>query len=287
MVTVWNNIPHGTMLRSMTVVNPLVERVLDVLGALAEGGRSRRLSDVADQVRLSKSVTHRLLQSLCARGWVEQERETGFYRLTLRLPLIAQRYLSATRLPDLVQPIVERLARDSRESARVAAAIGDGLAWLATAQGATSSLVMQAGTGKLPLHATANGKAWLATLGSEKASRVVLAQGFGDPTDLGPNAILSIDDLLNELAAIRARGHAFNFEESEIGVVTVAAAVMPHGPSAPAVATVSVSGPSVRFSRERADEIGRTLIRDAAQELAELWPLPAAGVDAPQLPRIA
>ncbi|MBL8669877.1 MAG: IclR family transcriptional regulator [Alphaproteobacteria bacterium] len=259
----------------MSVVNPFVDRVLDVVSFVAERARGCSLGEISGQLKLSKSATHRMLAALVARGWVEQESETGFYRLTLRLPAMAHRYLGSTRLIDIVQPVVDRLARASLEHVRLAAVAGRGLTWLTTAQGATSGLIFRGGSGRLPLHATANGRAWLASLDDEAACRIVLEAGFGATGEFGPNAPRSIDVFLDRLAETRRLGFAVNVEESEVGVAAVAAAIR-CSPEAPVVGTISVSGPAIRFTRKRAFEVAREMMLPAAAELGDLWPLRAA-----------
>jgi IclR family acetate operon transcriptional repressor len=260
----------------MADVNPFVDRVLDVVAFLTEDGHSHPLGEISAKLGLSKSATHRMLTALVARGWVEQELGTGFYRLTLRLPILAHRYLRSTRFLDVTQPVIDRLARASREHARLTAVVGNSLTWLAMAQGATSSLIFQGGSGKLPLHASANGKAWLATFSNEEASKIVLEKGFGAPGEFGPNAARSLSVFLDLLEETRRLGFGVNNEESEIGVITVAAAIR-CAPKTPVVGTVSVSGPMARFSRELAEQVARDFVIPAAVELGEIWPLHAPG----------
>ena len=258
----------------MADVNPFVDRVLDVVAFLTEDTRSHALGEISAKLGWSKSATHRMLSALAARGWVEQESGTGFYRLTLRLPILAHRYLGETRFLDLTQPVIDRLAKASREHARLTAVVGNGLTWLAMAQGSTSSLIFQGGSQRLPLHAAANGKAWLATFSNEEATKIILEKGFGEPGEFGPNAVQSVAAFLERLEETRRLGFGTNVEESEVGVMTVAA-VIRCAPQTPVVGTVSVSGPLARFSRERAEEVARELVIPAAAELGEIWPLRA------------
>lgn len=262
----------------MTDVNPVVNRVLDVMECLLSKPDGQSLGEIGDRLSLPKSATHRMLQALCNRGWAEQAASTGFYRPSLRLPLLAKRYLDATGLVDIVRPITERVSRDTREYVRVAVVVGQGLTWLTSAQGATSGLVAQGGRGTLPLHASASGKAWLATMTNEDASRVVLSRGLGAIGDeLGPNALRTLPALLADLERTRRRGWGLNDEESEIGIVTVAVAIRPPHLQAACVGTIGVTGPSVRFTAKRAKTVACEILVPAARELASLWPEATGG----------
>lgn len=228
-----------------------------------------RLSDLAARLDLPKSATHRLLQELGVLGWVEQG-DDGLYRLTVRFALLGHSVLRASRLPDLVAPILDRLAAQTQELVRLTLATEHGLAWFASAQGAPPGLLYQPEmAGPLLLHATANGKAYLATLDDPTALRLAGASGLGR---LRPTArTLDTDTaLLADLALIRTRGYALADEEAEPGVAAVSVAVSPaHGP---AVGTLSAAGPSLRFGADRIPVLAEQL-RAAARSVAAAWPL--------------
>jgi len=186
---------------------------------------------------------------------------------------VSQRVLHATGLTDRVQPVLDRVARDTRELARVAVALPDCLVWLAHAQGAPPGLLYQpALSDPVRPHATATGKAWLATLGRAEAMAIAHAGGLGTvrPTT---RTLTSDAALARDLARIRVRGFAVAEEEAEPGVVAIAVAVRPS--PGPAVATISVAGPLVRLPEARHAAVAARL-GQAANELAALWPAPMA-----------
>ena len=244
---------------------------------MAEEPRAFRLGEISEKLNLPKSATHRLLSLLCSSGWAEQEAENGFYRLTLRLAIMGQRFLLATRIPDLSRPALERLAERSEELVRLAVVEGDRLSWVAFVQGRRSGLVYQpAMVGRVPLHVTANGKAWLSTMPLDDAVRIVLEDGFGAPGQYGPNALRSVEQLVAALERTRENGWGMSREEAEAGIIAVAAPICPNGPGSRAVATCSVAGPLMRFGP---DDIQRKamLVIQTATELAALWPVRGAG----------
>ena len=263
--------------QSVKVVNPLIERCFQLIALLAEEPRGFRLGEISDALDLPKSAAHRLVTALCSMGWAEQEPDTGFYRLTLRLAIMGQRFLLATRIPDLTRPVLERLARDSEELVRLAIVEGERLSWVSFVQGRRSGLLYQPEMiGRVPLHVTANGKAWLSTLAPEQAVRIVMEDGFGSPERFGPRALRSVDALIAALEQTRARGWGESQEEAEAGIAAIAAPVCPDGPGTPAVATCSVAGPIMRFgSADTERKSGLVML--AAAELASLWPVRGHG----------
>jgi IclR family acetate operon transcriptional repressor len=249
------------------------ERCLDIIELLADGASNMPLGEIAEKLGLPKSGAHRLLATLVDLGWAEQNPDTGFYRLTMRLAILGQRFYVATGIPDICQPLLDRLAARSHEFARLAIVDGGSLTWLAHAQGATGGLLYQPSlaTNTVPLHVTASGKAWLASLPRELAVQHVLKTGFKEVGKFGPNAINSIDQLMLELDATAARGFGIAMNEAEPGVTAVACAIRADGVGG-TLGTVSIAGPSVRLTDSRIEELG-PLVMHSASELASLWPL--------------
>lgn len=257
----------------MTEGGSAIKRCLDLLELLADG-RVVPLGDVSNDLKLPKSATHRLLQSLCELGWVEQDPDTGDYRLTLRLAIAGQRLLVGTRIPEVCQPILDRMAREATDLVRLAVVEDESLTTVAFAQGARVGLIYQPEMiATVPLHCSASGKAWLATLPNTEAVRLAVRQkGFGKPGAFGPRALETVEDLIDHLEQARARGWASAYEEHERGVAAVAAPIRQGGDAGPAVAVVSIAGPLARYD-EQGMQAAAVRVMAGARALADVWPL--------------
>jgi len=256
---------------TVRIVNSLLENSFAIVQCLATEAGSLRLSEIADRLGLQRSGTHRILNALVALDWVEQNPATDQYQLTFKLAALGQSFLAGTHILDACQPVLDRVAAESRELVRLAVVDHDELTTVAHAQGAQGSLVCQSRVfPKLPLHVTASGKAWLATLSTEVALKLVLAAGFGDRGEYGPNAVRSTNALLRELKKTRERGYGLAVEEAEPGISAIAVMVAPHGGGPKGV--LAIVGPAVRMSEERIRELLKVACK-AAKELELLWPL--------------
>jgi DNA-binding IclR family transcriptional regulator len=251
-----------------------VDRSLSVLETLAQAPSGLSLGTLAAQIGLPKSAAHRLLHTLAARGYVYQDARSQDYFLSVKIALLGFRYLDSRRLPDLVQGALERLAQESEEYCRIAVVEGEGLAWIARAQGARMGLRYDPPMGReVVLHATATGKAWLATLPEDEALRIVLTRGFHTPSGFGTRALKSLDALRDHLAQTRRDGFAVAVEEGETGIVALATTFRASEQANAAVAgTVSIAGPLTRLTSARVQTLAPILIR-AASEISALWPL--------------
>lgn len=251
-----------------------VDRCLALIEMLAGRPDGASLGALAELVELPKSAVHRLLQALAARGYVTQDPATQDYQLSLRFAALGFRYLDLRRLPDVAQVVLDRLAKDAAEYCRIALIEEDGLVWIARAQGATQGLRYEPAMDReVVLHATATGKAWLATMPEEEALALVYRRGFRTPPGFGPRILTHVDDLRRHLLETRQRGYAIAIEEGEAGIAAMATTFRAFdGPNAPVAGTLSIAGPLVRLDEARIEALAPRL-HVAARELAELWPL--------------
>ena len=255
----------------MKVVKSLIENCFAVLELLAAEARDMRLSEIADRLELQRSGTHRVLTTLCELGWAEQNPHTELYRLALKLPAIGYRFMQATHLTDVCQPIVDGVARESQELVRLAVLANGNLTTIVHSQGAKGSLVCQSRVfPTLPLHVTASGKAWLATLTEEEALKRVLQVGFGGAAEFGPKALRTVDAIREELRATKKRGYGTAVEEAEPGVSSIAVVIQPDKHEV--VAVLAIVAPAVRLTKARIAEFAK-IAKQGAVKLEFVWPL--------------
>jgi len=215
-----------------------IARAAAVLRALGDQPNGLGLGEVAIAAGLPKSTAHRIVAALAAEGLVTQSAD-GRIRLgggISRLAL-AGREAIAERL----RPILIELHRELEETVDLAVLDGGSVRFVDQV-GAPRRLRAISSVGDaFPLHCTANGKALLAALPEDQA----IASLPHPLPRLTPHTIVSLDDLLGELAAIRRDGVAYDREEHTEGICAVGAAVSDG--SDPAAVAISVPVPAPRF----------------------------------------
>jgi len=243
------------------------ERTINVIEVLALAEEPMRLSELAQRVGIPRSAAHRILASLIDRGWVEQNQESDCYALTLRMALLGQRQLSVLNINNLKQPILDGLARRTKELVRLTAVQNDKLVWIGSARGRRSGLVYEADmTEEIIPYATANGKIWLSSLPTEQAVKIALDAGLGKPRD-GLRTPSTVPELLVELEVTRQRGYGLAQEEAEQGVAAIA--VLVNGERG-VIGTMSVAAPVNRLGSERIAAILPDL-RRSAEAMGLAW----------------
>ena len=147
-----------------------VDRTIALLELMALAEEPFKLSDAAHRLGIPKSAAHRILTTLIDNDWARQNSASGCYSLTIRMALLGQRQLEHLKANDLRQPILDDLAGQTRELVRLTAARNHELVWIGSARGRRSGLVYEADMSeRIVPFATANGKAWLASLPREEA----------------------------------------------------------------------------------------------------------------------
>ena len=254
-------------------------RALLVLEHLTGHPDGLGLTDICEALALPKSIGHRLLALLIESGYAVQHPQSGRYALTLKITMLGLRHYVRSGLDDLAQPILDQLASETGELARLAVVEGERLIWVAKAQGARSGLRYDPGldhdTGHdVVLHATATGKAWLATLPEVDALRIVAASNMQTPPIHGRNIAKNLDAFQQKLQATRLMGYGIALDEGEPGTAAVAVAVVDaHGAgTGSTVGTLSLAGPMMRFGEERRALYAACLAK-ASEELGNIWPL--------------
>lgn len=249
------------------------ERCMELLEMLASHPSGMGVGAISAALEAPQGEVRRLLGVLVQLGYVRPDEESGLYRPTLMIAAPGLRLLSSLHIPNTCQPTLERLAAHTGEVVRLSAIEGDRMLWIAKAEGSRSSQGYDPITGHdVPLHTTAMGKAWLATLPEDEAVQRVVERGFDVPL-AGPNAIRDDLTLRAELRATAARGFGLAAEEAEAGVSAIGVLVR-DGLRAGAlpVAALSISGPSDRLSADRLVTFV-PLLQEASTQLSRLWPV--------------
>ena len=214
-----------------------IARAAAVLRALERAPEGLSLSELAAATELPKSTTHRILSALAAEQLVAHERGA------VRLGAAAARLGAASgeALGERLRPLLLGLRRDLDETVDLSVLDGAYVRFVDQVP-APRRLRATSSVGELfPLHCTANGKALLAALPEERVLDLLPAA----LPRLTSRTIASREQLLEELAGIRARGVAFDREEHTEGICAVGAVVFAGEDTA--AAAISVPVPSQRF----------------------------------------
>jgi IclR family acetate operon transcriptional repressor len=219
-------------------------RGLAILEALASS-HGLNLSEVARKTRLPVSTTHRLLETLRRRGFV-QPLEDSRYRVGLRAFEVGMGFLRGQHLTEAARPAMVELVDRVRETANLAVRDGGEAVYVLQVESDRMLRLFAQPGARHPLYCTGVGKVLLAWEPEEQVRAL-----------LGPGPLPRY--------TLRARGYAVDREEREVGVRCVAAPVRDlHGR---VVAALSVSAPASRLPHRRIPQVAATVVA-AAREVS-------------------
>ena len=234
-----------------------VDRAAALLLALGECPGEAGVSELARRLGLHKSTASRLLATLQRRGLVEQDEESGKYRLGLVVIRLAERAERTLDLRGIALPELERLAGVTRETVSLGIVEGDTCLTVAQVDG-PNMVACADWTGRTtPLHCVASGKVLLAAMAERDVLRIA-RPGLPARTE---RTITGLEALMEELARVRRRGFATAFSEWIEGTNGVAVPVA--DARGRVIASIAVWGPAFRVTAGRVAEIV-TSAREAA-----------------------
>ncbi|HYV02025.1 MAG TPA: IclR family transcriptional regulator [Actinomycetota bacterium] len=219
-----------------------VRNAARVLKQFSYHERQLGVSELARRLGLGKSTAHRLVSTLKAEHLLEQDPETGKYRLGLAVYDLAAAVSTNFAMHEAAVPPMAQLRNITGETVQLAVLDGREVVYTERLDSVhTLRLFLEVGRRNWA-HCTGTGKCLLAYLPERQLERLLDGWELKART---PFTITDHDLLKKELKEIRHRGWGQNINESEEGVLSVAAPV--RDATGHVVAAMSVAGPATRM----------------------------------------
>ncbi|MEZ5938641.1 MAG: IclR family transcriptional regulator [Hyphomonadaceae bacterium] len=227
-----------------------------VLEALARAGGPVRLSDLSNQLALQKSNLHRLLRTLLALGYVEQEESSGRYSATLKIWELGVGVLAVHPVRRAAAPILHQLHGTTGETVNLTILAGDDIIYLDKLHSPRPMRFLTEPGSRSPAALTAAGRAILAY--HESAPEIIARTVKLYPGDRK----ISVRAIANELSETRSRGYAISESTRTPGIMGIAGPGLDR--SGHAFASISITGPKTRLSGVKQDKIVESLLNACA-----------------------
>jgi IclR family pca regulon transcriptional regulator len=196
---------------------------LRILSLFDEKRPSWRVSDLAIAADMPMPTVYRVVMTLASEGYLDHL-PNGYYRPGVRTLTLGTAALRSLDLVAIATPKLQQLAQRTGETVNLAVLSGDRVLYLVRLR--NSDLVtanIQVGS-TLPAVHTSIGKLLLGYLDEADLKARVTDASFA--ANAGPNAKLSLAELLDELRAVREQGWAMQDEELAYGLRSVAAPII-------------------------------------------------------------
>ena len=248
-----------------------VGKALDVLDSVAQAGHPVKFSELLENSPHPKATLYRLLQTLTNQGMLSHDPDTGSYTLGLRLVKLAHAAWKQATLATVARPYIDVLAAKVGETIHLAQ-MESGQVLFVDKQRMSDRFETLAQTGLVaPGYCTGVGKAILAFMTPERLERAMRQQLFMKNT---PATHTFPETLLNELEQIREEGVAFDREEHETGIISIAAPIMTNGGRV--IGAISIATSTTRHSLDSIRAFEPDLLQTVRKvgEEATAWQFP-------------
>ena len=238
-----------------------VDRAIDLLKAVSATRTPRTVGELADTCGLNRSTAWRLLMTLEHHGLIDRDAATQRYVIGYEVLRLAASASAHELIASRARPIMDRLAQDSEETVSLVVLTPRGV--VAIDQSDTRNIATVSVIGvHLPLHATASGKLRLAYASEAEREELLILplELLTDQTQTDAAA------LAQELEQVSRHGYAFESEEFEPGVASVAAPIFDS--RGHVAASISISGLAARLPKSRLRELA-PLVKQAGEEISD------------------
>jgi IclR family KDG regulon transcriptional repressor len=233
-------------------------RVLEAINEL--DGDALTIDQIAASIGLTRSNTHRTLQTLAHAGYILRDPVTGGYRCSLKLFEMGTRLLASFDVRSLAAPFMRSLANDTAETVHLSVLEGTDVVYIDKIDSAQPIRAYSAIGGRAPAYAVATGKALLAF---QPVDYLSYYQTTLQQHTAATHA--NVDVLRQELQKIAIKGYACNRGEWRENVGGVASPIF--NGLGRTIAALGISGPLDRLTIERMESVA-PLVLKSAQELS-------------------
>ena len=242
--------------------NQSVEKTMKLVEIMASHNVPMKLQDISIEADIPASTVLRMLNTLLEMGYVNQNKDTLRYSLSLKFAYIGELVKRQVNITQIVHPKLIDLSNAVGECCCLAVEDDSEILYLDFfSNQANNILTTTQRIGKrAPMYCTGIGKLLLTNYTEEELAAYV------KNTQLIPytsNTLTSLVQISIELEKVKEQGYAIDDEECDQGAKCIAAPIYDY--SGKVVAGISVTAPSVRFKQERVDAILPVLLRIAGE----------------------
>lgn len=240
-----------------------INKAFEILELFLHSDNELSINDVSEQTKITYPTAHRITSTLVKRGYLIQPEKRGKYsvhpaKLSEFIGIIKRKLNVRT----VATPYLHDLSQTVNEAVLLAVRRG---------QSAINIDVVNRGrllnvtpdTATLGLYHTGAGKIFLAYLSEKEYQDYLNNLNIVAKT---PNTIIDKDALTKQMNEIRRNGVAFDDEENETGLRSVAAPIRDW--EGKVVAAISIIGPTARINKLRLAELS-PIIKDYALRISQ------------------
>lgn len=202
-----------------------VERALKIMGLFDENTTELKITEISSKMQMHKSTVHSLLKTLQLHGYIQQDSESGKYKLGLALLEKGQLLLNGFDIRTVAKAHLQSLSLQTGQTIHLAILDGNMGVYIDKVEGEKAAIRYSRIGRRVPLHSSAVGKV-LAAFNNKDETQLFLQDYLF--TEHTAKTITDKNSFLRELTKVRTDGFAVDNEENEPGVRCVATPIFDH-----------------------------------------------------------
>lgn len=238
------------------------ERVISIISFLAAGQKEHGLTEICQNLDISKATAHRILSTLHRKKWLVKDPGSRKFKIGPALTAIGLGVLYNLDVRRACLPYLTSLTQATNETAILTLRVGTERVYADQMEGNHEvRMILELGK-RYPLWIGAHGKCILAFMESEEIEEVIDGLLHSSHRILASGKTLEIKALRHELAEIQNQGFALSFGDRVIGAAAVAAPIFSKNDKV--IGAISVAGPQHRFTTNIVEQYS-ALVTEAAK----------------------
>lgn len=240
-----------------------VTNALRIMNSFTVEKPNKGVSELADELGISKSAVSRLLSTLASEGYVLKEPTTQKYSLGLKILKLNSVVTSQLEINHAADPIIKELAKSTGEAVLISV-LEDDIVYIKQIECRHQELILPLVGHRSPVHCTSAGKLLLAYYETERLHQVV-KKGL---TSYTANTITDKEVLQKQLMEIRKSQFCCCESEYLEGMICFSAPIRNYMNCV--VAAITIMGPVQRIKEDTRQIMINKLIRSAKEISREL-----------------
>lgn len=238
-----------------------LDRAFDILELLAEEQQPLSLSKICTAVGLHKTTTHRILDSLKERGYVEKDENTAYYRLGLGFIEISSLYLNKIELKTEADPYLQLLSQELGRTVYLAIMQDYEVAYIGKFEQFNSLRKYSIIGRRKPVYSTSLGKSLLFDKNDEEIREILQKVEMTQYTE---TTITDPEEFIKEIDESRHRGYSRDNSEMIVGEQCVGAPIYDYRNHVIAAISVAWNGDFTPFDGEKV----AALVQETAAQIS-------------------
>ncbi|GGE30131.1 putative HTH-type transcriptional regulator YagI [Pullulanibacillus camelliae] len=219
-----------------------VDRALRILDLFDEYTTELKITEISRRLDLNKSTAHSLLKTLQQHGYIDQDHETGKYKLGLKLFERGNLVVGHLDVRSIARQHLLELSMQTGYTLHLVILDGREGLYIDKVEGSSATVVYSRIGRRIPIHSSGVGKALVAFKSPAELRQILEGYVYHRQTE---KTITNEQDFLKELERVRERGYAIDHEENEPGITCIAIPIRNHMGEVTAAISLSMPTPNM------------------------------------------